>query len=137
MKKNENIIEMFTRFTLITNSLNSLGKTFSNAEKLRKVLRYLPRSKQGPKVIAIKEVQDLGILSHNDLLGKITTHELTLRKDGDNDVTPSMKNIAFKTTKEEKTSSENEDSDNQEDHFALITRGLKHIMRMKKQIQEV
>ena len=30
MKKDENINEMFTRFTLITNSLNSLSKTFTN-----------------------------------------------------------------------------------------------------------
>ena len=36
MKKNENINEMFTRFTLITNSMNSLGKTYSNVKKVRK-----------------------------------------------------------------------------------------------------
>ena len=31
MKIDENINEMFTRFILITNSLNSLGKTFTNS----------------------------------------------------------------------------------------------------------
>ena len=41
MKKEENINEMFTRFTLITNSLNALGKTFTNADKVQKVLRVL------------------------------------------------------------------------------------------------
>ena len=43
-KKDDNINEMFTRFTLITKSLNSLGKNFTNAEKVQKVLRCLPRS---------------------------------------------------------------------------------------------
>ena len=45
MKKDENINDMFTRFTVITNSLNYLGKNFTNAEKVQKVLRCLPRSK--------------------------------------------------------------------------------------------
>ena len=44
-KKDENINEMFTCFTFITNSLNSLGKTFTNAEKVQKILRCVPRSK--------------------------------------------------------------------------------------------
>ena len=55
INKDENINEMFTRFTLITNCLNSFGKTFTNAEKVQKVLRYLPRSNWGPKVTAIEE----------------------------------------------------------------------------------
>ena len=38
MKQNININGMFARFTLITNSLNSLGKTFSNVQMLREVL---------------------------------------------------------------------------------------------------
>ena len=53
MNKDENINEMFTRFTLITNSLNSLDKIFSNTEKVQRVLRCLLRSKWGPKVTAI------------------------------------------------------------------------------------
>ena len=36
MNLNENISEMFTNFTLIIYTLNSLGKTFSNAEKSKK-----------------------------------------------------------------------------------------------------
>ena len=55
MIKDENTNEMFTRFTLINNRLSSLGKKFSNAEQVQKILRCLPRSKWGPKVIAIEE----------------------------------------------------------------------------------
>lgn len=54
----------------------------------------------------------------------VITHELTLHEDGDYNVTPSMKNLALKANKQEETSSENEDNDDEKDHFALITRGL-------------
>ena len=49
MKKDQNTNEMFTCFTIITNSLNSLDKTFSNAEKIQTGLRCLLRTKWGPK----------------------------------------------------------------------------------------
>ena len=117
---------MFTCFTLTTNSLNSLGKTFTNAEKVQKVLRCLPRFKWCPKVTAIKETQD------DDLLGKLTTHELTLHDDGESYVTPSMKNLALKAKKHHESLSTDEESDDEEDLFALITRGLEGIMKMRK-----
>ena len=39
MKENETISEMVTRFTDITNSLASLGKEYTQVEKVRKILR--------------------------------------------------------------------------------------------------
>ena len=41
MKKNETIAEMVTRFHDITNSLVTLGKEYTQVEKVRKVLRAL------------------------------------------------------------------------------------------------
>ena len=41
MKENETISKMITRFTDITNSLASLGKEFTQVEKVRKILRAL------------------------------------------------------------------------------------------------
>ena len=38
MKENETISEMITKFTDITNSLASLGKEYTQVEKVRKVL---------------------------------------------------------------------------------------------------
>jgi len=38
----ETIMDMYTRFTHITNELKSLGKTFTTEELVRKVLRFLP-----------------------------------------------------------------------------------------------
>ena len=39
MKNNESISEMYVRLTLITNDLKSLGKTYSEYELIRKILR--------------------------------------------------------------------------------------------------
>ena len=81
-------------------------------------MRCLPRSKWGPKVTTVEEAQDLRVLSLDDLLGKLTTHELTLYDDGESYVTPSMKNLALKAKKHQESSSENEESDDEEDAFA-------------------
>ena len=34
---------MYTRFTNIVNTLGALGKTFSNNEKVKKIIRLLPK----------------------------------------------------------------------------------------------
>ncbi|GAV82668.1 LOW QUALITY PROTEIN: zf-CCHC domain-containing protein/DUF4219 domain-containing protein/UBN2 domain-containing protein, partial [Cephalotus follicularis] len=41
MHDNENISDMFTRFTTIVNSLKNLGESYSNQELVRKLLRYV------------------------------------------------------------------------------------------------
>ena len=52
MEPNESIASMQCRFLTITNSLNDLGKNYSNEEIMRKILRVLPK-KWRPKVTAI------------------------------------------------------------------------------------
>jgi len=44
MGDRETILDMYTRFTHITNELKPLGKTFSTEELVRKILRFLPRT---------------------------------------------------------------------------------------------
>jgi len=44
MGNRETIMDIYTRFTHITNELKSLGKTFSTEELVRKILRFLPRT---------------------------------------------------------------------------------------------
>ena len=44
MGDRETIMDMYTRFTLTTNELESLGKTFTTKELVRKILRFLPRN---------------------------------------------------------------------------------------------
>ena len=47
MQPDETIREMFTRFTDITNNHKALGKTYTNEEMVRKILRCLPKKQVG------------------------------------------------------------------------------------------
>ena len=76
------------------------------------------------------------VLLFDDLLGKLTAHELSLHDDGKSDVTPAMKNLALKANKHKESSSENEESDDEEDPFALIKKGLEGIMKMWKRFKK-
>ncbi|GAV70883.1 zf-CCHC domain-containing protein/UBN2 domain-containing protein, partial [Cephalotus follicularis] len=62
----------------IVNSLKNLGKSYSNQELVRKILRCLPRS-WTPKVAAIEEAKDLSTLPLEQLLGSLMTHETTMK----------------------------------------------------------
>ncbi|KAH9687344.1 hypothetical protein KPL70_014732 [Citrus sinensis] len=53
MEQNENVYSMYTRFTDIVNTLGALGKTFSNSEKVKKIIRSLPKEWR-PKRTAIE-----------------------------------------------------------------------------------
>ena len=82
---------------------------------------------------AIEEAQDLTALPLDDLLGKLITHEMILNED-DWEIPISTKNLALKSKKDEpKDASDSEDED---DPFALITRGLSRILKMKKQFNK-
>jgi len=52
MSDEETIMDMYTRFTHITNELKPLGKSFTIAELVRKIVQILPHSWE-PKVTAI------------------------------------------------------------------------------------
>ena len=43
MKDFESIVDMFSRFMVIVNELEALGKTYTEAEKVMKILRSLPK----------------------------------------------------------------------------------------------
>ncbi|GAV69122.1 UBN2 domain-containing protein, partial [Cephalotus follicularis] len=84
MNEDEDIKSMFTRFTNIINALQSLDKTYSNSELVRKVLRCLPRSWM-PKLTAIEEAKNLNLLPLEDLLRSLMTHKLTMQKTEDDE----------------------------------------------------
>ena len=77
MEPSEIISAMFSRFTDIINGLKSLGRVYSNADLVQKILRSLP-DKWDPKVTAIQEAKDLNTLPLDELLGSLITHELTM-----------------------------------------------------------
>ena len=83
MKENETISEMVTRFTDITNSLASLGKEYTQVEKVRKILRALTSDQE--KTTAIEEANDLSTMSLENLIGNLMAYEVQLedRKKGE------------------------------------------------------
>jgi len=60
MGDREIVMDMYTRFTHITNELKSLGKTFTTEELVKKILRFLPRTWEA-KFAAIQEAKDLEV----------------------------------------------------------------------------
>ncbi|GAV83837.1 UBN2 domain-containing protein, partial [Cephalotus follicularis] len=83
MHDNECISDMFSRFTTIINSLKNLGKSYSNQELVRKILRCLPKS-------------------------SLMTHETTM-KNHENVEVKKKKSISFKASKEDSESDEDGD----------------------------
>ncbi|WJZ99484.1 hypothetical protein VitviT2T_017926 [Vitis vinifera] len=73
----ESIVEMFSRFLVIVNGLEALGKTYTEVEKVMKILRSLPK-KWETKVTAIQEAKDLNKLSLEELIGSLMTYEIEL-----------------------------------------------------------
>ncbi|GAV58688.1 UBN2 domain-containing protein, partial [Cephalotus follicularis] len=123
MHDNECISDMFSRFTTIINSLKNLGKSYSNQELVRKILRCLPKS-WTPKVTAIEEAKDLSTLALEQLLGSLMTHETTMKNHENVDV-KKKKAIAFKASKEDSESDEDGD-------VALITSQFKRFLKNQK-----
>jgi len=75
MSDRKTVMEMYTRFTHITNELKSLGKSFTTEELVRKILRFLPQLWKA-KVIAIQEVKDMKKITLDELIGNFQTYEL-------------------------------------------------------------
>ena len=99
MGDRETIMDMYTRFTHITNELKSLGKTFTTEELVRKILMFLPRSWEA-KVTAIQEAKDLKTLSLDELVGNLQTYELR-RNSQQQEETKKDRGLALKIMEEE------------------------------------
>ena len=65
---------IYTRFTDIVNALGVIEKTFSNSEKVKKIIRSLPKEWR-PKRTVIEEAKGLNILPSNDLIGSLISYE--------------------------------------------------------------
>ncbi|KAH9704464.1 Integrase catalytic domain-containing protein [Citrus sinensis] len=98
MEQNENVYSMYTRFTDIVNTLGALGKTFSNSEKVKKIIRSLPKEWR-PKRTAIEEANDLNVLPIDDLIGSLISYEEDLAAEKGHE--EKKKNIALKASKRE------------------------------------
>ncbi|WJZ87668.1 hypothetical protein VitviT2T_007035 [Vitis vinifera] len=106
---------MFSRFIVIVNELEALGKTYTEVEKVMKILRSLPK-KWETKVMAIQEAKDLTKLSLEELIGSLMTYDIELYNR--QRVEENEKSIAFMalTNDDEEEESESEsDEDSMEE----------------------
>ncbi|KAH9648505.1 hypothetical protein KPL70_025607 [Citrus sinensis] len=115
MEQNENVYSMYARFTDIVNTLGALGKTFSNSEKVKKIIRLLPKEWR-QKRIAIEEAKDLNVLPIDDLIGSLISYEEDLATEKGHE--EKKKNIALKASKRE-SDKENEMDD---EELAMLAR---------------
>ncbi|MQL99129.1 hypothetical protein Taro_031847 [Colocasia esculenta] len=79
MLPNENITQMYNRFSSIEVGLSSLGKNLSDEETVRKILRSLTVS-WTPKVTAIEDAHDLTKFSIDKLIGSLMAYEINMKR---------------------------------------------------------
>jgi len=123
MGDRETIMDMYTRFTHITNKLKSLGKTLTTEESVRRILRFLPRSWEA-KVTTIQEAKDLKTLSLDELIGNLQTFELR-RTSQQQEETKKDRGLALKIMKEDSFDLDEED-------MAMLTRKFKKFFKKTK-----
>ena len=120
IKDFESIVEMFSRFLVIVNELEALGNTYTEVEKVMKILRSLPK-KWETKVTTIQEAKDLTKLSLEELIGSLMTYEIDLYNH--QRVEENEKGIAFMAItnddeeKESESESESDEVNSNSNHF--------------------
>ncbi|KAH9716801.1 hypothetical protein KPL71_021583 [Citrus sinensis] len=114
MEQNESVYSMYTRFTDIVNILGALGKIFSNSEKVKKIIRSLPKEWR-PKRTAIEEAKDLNTLPLDDLIGSLISYEEDLAAEKGHE--EKKKSITLKASKYE-SDGESEPDDEELDMLA-------------------
>ncbi|KAI4312534.1 hypothetical protein MLD38_037340 [Melastoma candidum] len=117
---------MYDRLNTIINSLALLGKNYSNAEMVRKVLRSLPMNWEAKKT-AIEEAKDLTTLRLDQLMGSLLSYEEEKRSS----VPQTTKSIAFKASAS--TDDESDDIEAKTDEeLSLLVKGLKKLLYKKR-----
>ncbi|GAU37878.1 hypothetical protein TSUD_395620 [Trifolium subterraneum] len=137
MKEEETIDQMYGRFTSIINELNSLGKAYTTHERIRKILRCLPKTLR-PVVTAITVAKDLTKVSLEDLIGSLKAHESVLQEDK-----PKRKMIALETqsgefSQKDETLCEDEESlqEDDEEELAFLSRRIQRLMTRRNQLKK-
>ena len=124
MGDRESVMDMYTRFTHITNELRSLGKSFTIEELVRKILRILPHSWEA-KVTAIQEAKEMNKITLDELIGNLQTYELR-KNSQQKEETKKDRGLALKAL-------EDDDSDLDEEEVAMITRKFKKFFKKVKE----
>ncbi|XP_057990579.1 uncharacterized protein LOC131172959 [Hevea brasiliensis] len=128
MKSNETISEMYDRFMEIIGGIKSLGKTFTNEELVKKILRSLPKEWL-PKVTSLKDSKDLSKVQLDELLGNLINYEMTLKREQVEEPNKAKRTIAFKVSSK---NSSDEDDEFDEEELALMTRRIRKMLFQNK-----
>ncbi|XP_058003997.1 uncharacterized protein LOC131180662 [Hevea brasiliensis] len=128
LKSNETISEMYYRFVEIIGGIKSLGKTFTNEELVKKILRSLPK-KWLPKVTSLKDSKDLNKVQLDELLGNLIDYEMTLKREQVEEPKKAKKTMAFKVFSED---SSDEDDEFDEEELALMMRRIRKMLFQNK-----
>ena len=131
MKEGEGIQEMFDRFNDILNGLKALGKSYTNSELVRKILRALPKS-WASKKDAIVEAKDLNKLPLEELLGSLLTHEMGLHEDEDQGSKVEKKRGMALKAKAIEESEVDEESESEDEEIAMYAKRFKRFMKRTK-----
>ncbi|CAN1853270.1 Retrovirus-related Pol polyprotein from transposon TNT 1-94, partial [Linum perenne] len=129
MSETESISAMYDRFNLIVSKLKHLGKKLDRADLVRKILRSLPREWM-PKITAIEEAKDLSVLSLENLIGSLISHEVVLRQTVQIKDESQTRGIALKAV--QKGSSSDDENESNEDEIAFMTKQFRQFLRNKR-----
>ncbi|KAH9696893.1 hypothetical protein KPL71_023375 [Citrus sinensis] len=122
IEQNESVYSMYTRFTDIVNTLGALGKTFSNSEKVKKIIRSLPKEWR-PKRTAIEEAKNLNTLPLDDLIGSLISYEEDLAEEKGHE--ENKKSIALKASKYER----DWESEPDDEELAILARRFRKFFK--------
>ena len=133
MKPNETITDMTNRLNALVTTLRKLGRPFSKEEVNNKILRILPKKYWESKVTSIEEAQDLANLQTDVLIGKLLTHELTIKQRGEEQIEKEdkRKTIALKASQEASVEDPNEGSSDDDVKIAMLTKNFNRFLKRK------
>ena len=128
------ITQMYSRFTNIINNLKTLGKTYTQLELIRKILRSLPAT-WIHNVSTIEESKDLDKYDLEELIGSLMTHEIHIQNlQGKNDF--KKKGLALKVTEEEQNKEESSSSSSknskEEYELTMLSKRVQRLIKLRE-----
>ncbi|XP_070025436.1 uncharacterized protein [Nicotiana sylvestris] len=122
MKDGKTIQEMYTRFTILTDKLKSLGRIILEENKVEKILTKVLPVTWERKITTIEESKNIATLKLDELIVNLTAYELR-RQTMKIDTPKKERSLTLKIT---------EGADLEKDEMAIITKDFKkYLMRGK------
>ncbi|KAG5557368.1 hypothetical protein RHGRI_007580 [Rhododendron griersonianum] len=130
MQEDDTFDSFITKLSDIVNSFHALGEPIPNLKVCRKVLRSLPE-RFGAKVVAIEESDKVDDILFEELIGKLQMFELVLSGVLKPTLKPN-KSIAFKSSREESSVTQESDNDLDEEELAFFAKKFRKFVEIRK-----